>query len=471
MHIPNMAGFSPQRWRNVVDVMLEKTPGNSKLHRLRIIALQESDFNQNNRLAIGRPVMHHLEDTKMLPQIQHGSCLAKLCITAVLNKQLQLEITRYQKTPIAYIENDATGCYNRIVNPLVLLFLRKIGVPSNIVQSLAETWEHTFHRIKTMYGVSNAQYQNTLEFFLFGPGQGSTIGPLLWLICFLLIVRSLSLQTPKMNIKSVDQKTKVSLRGDAFVDDAGLGCTLDLPVAADDHLVCRTTPLVVVALQELAQQWERLLFSTGGDLNPQNCFWFLLSWQWKGRKCTLDTSLTMPASLHLRAGNNLSTPIEIKWIEPMGSYRTLGVHISPSGSNMGALAVMTEITLDYAQAITGSHLNRANILTSLIQHLLPRLRFQMPALSLTEADCNKLLTPILKATLPRLHVNRNTARSIVHGPLLLGGMALPHLFTVQGIDKLHLFLGHLRLGDDTGKLKYKLTYPMCSFSVAPPNFS
>jgi hypothetical protein len=52
--------------------------------------------------------MHHLEDDNLLPEMQHGSRPAKLCITAVLNKQLQLEIKRYQKKPIAYIENDAT---------------------------------------------------------------------------------------------------------------------------------------------------------------------------------------------------------------------------------------------------------------------------------------------------------------------------------------------------------------------------
>jgi hypothetical protein len=99
-----------------------------------------------------------------------------------------------------------------------------------------------------------------------------------------------------------------------------------------------------------------------------------------------------------------------------------------------------------------SHLTRADTLTSYVQHLLPKIRYQLPALSLSTADCNKLMTPILKAALPKLHLNRNTARSIVHGPVTLGGMALPHLATVQGIDKLHLLLGHTRLEDDTGKL-------------------
>jgi hypothetical protein len=55
MNIPLTAGFSPNRWRQIIDVMLEKKPGDHRIHRLRIVALQESDFNQSNRLAIGRP--------------------------------------------------------------------------------------------------------------------------------------------------------------------------------------------------------------------------------------------------------------------------------------------------------------------------------------------------------------------------------------------------------------------------------
>jgi hypothetical protein len=45
---------------------------------------------------------------------------------------------RYTRTSVAYIENDATGCYERITNPLVLLYLRRKGVPLPIINSLAE---------------------------------------------------------------------------------------------------------------------------------------------------------------------------------------------------------------------------------------------------------------------------------------------------------------------------------------------
>jgi hypothetical protein len=274
MYIPHISGFSPQRWRQVFDMMLDKSPGNSKIHRLRIVTLQESDVNQGNRLAFGRPIMSHLESAILLPAMQHGSRAAKLCISAALNKQLQFEIQWYKKQPIVYIKNDATGCYDRIVNPLVLLFLRKIGVLWNTVKSLASTWESTTHRIRTMYGVSAEHYINHLDYFLFGPGQGSTIGTLLWLICFLLMVRALGNTTPSLFFRSVDKSIVSVSRGDAFVDDASLGCTMTITNSTDTQPIQPAIPELTKSLATLAQRWECLLYSTGGALNLQKCFWF-----------------------------------------------------------------------------------------------------------------------------------------------------------------------------------------------------
>ncbi len=441
MSIPLTAGFSPTRWQQVIDVMLEKKAGDHRIHRLRIVALQESDFNQSNRLAIGRPLQRLVEQLNLAPDMQHGSRASKLCHSAVLNKQLTFEIHRYNKQPLAYIENDAVGCYDRIVNPLVLIFLRILGLSPSVVASLATTWEATYHRVRTMYGISEEVYSNHPNNLLYGPGQGSTIGPFLWLLCFILIFLSLGPGIPNIKLQAVDRTTSIDFVGEAFVDDAGLGV----------NTTNKPPQELVKDLQVVAQRWEKLLFSTGGALNLSKCFWFLLAWRWENGKPTLHTAATAPGILQMTSENE-STPITVPRIEPTSSFRTLGVHISPSGTNTGALKVLENIVLDYCSLVRGSHFTRQEALTSYIQYLLPKVRFQPPLLSLNQQDCDKLMSKILMALLPKLHVNRNTARSIVFGVEKYGGLGLPNLYIVQGVDKLKLFLGHLRIQDRTGNL-------------------
>jgi hypothetical protein len=45
MSIPFQVRILPHRWKKVTDIMLEKSPGDSRCHRLQIIALFESDLN------------------------------------------------------------------------------------------------------------------------------------------------------------------------------------------------------------------------------------------------------------------------------------------------------------------------------------------------------------------------------------------------------------------------------------------
>ncbi len=118
-----------------------------------------------------------------------------------------------------------------------------------------------------------------------------------------------------------------------------------------------------------------------------------------------------------------------------------------------------EIATQYASVISGSHLSRREALTSYIQYILPKHRYQPRLLSMTKQQCDKVMTVLLKALLPKLHVNRNTARSIIYGPESLGGLALPDIYTLQGSDYLQLFLGNLRIQDRTANLIHiNLTY-------------
>jgi hypothetical protein len=155
----------------------------------------------------------------MLPDMQFGSRSGKRCSSAVLKKVLSHDHVRILKHMAAYIENDAIGCYNRLVNNLILMVLQKLGLPSSISHTLSKLWDSTIHLIKTTYGTSSVTYGHTPEHPLYGPGQGSMCGPLFWLLCYWLIVESVDPSLKVATYVSACRSILVQLTGVSFVDD------------------------------------------------------------------------------------------------------------------------------------------------------------------------------------------------------------------------------------------------------------
>jgi hypothetical protein len=166
--------------------------------------------------------MHHLEDTKIIGEMQYGSWPGKQCRSTILHKVLLNDISRWMKSPLACIENDSMGYYDRLVNGLVLLFLRKFGFHPSITSCFSHLWDNTCHFIKTQYGTSTVHYSSSLSCPLYGPGQGSTCGPLFWIICYVAILHSLDPRLTQAVFLSVCRRVKVQTNGGSFMDDSGL---------------------------------------------------------------------------------------------------------------------------------------------------------------------------------------------------------------------------------------------------------
>lgn len=114
--------------------------------------------------------------------------------------------------------------------------------------------------------------QNSEAVSLFGPGQGSTLRPFLWLLLFCFIAEALGISTPIMDFNSANNSIQLSNPGEAFIDDSFLGCTslhLDQRNLFFQENQILHKEFAISNLHIPAQRWERLLFPIGGALNLQ----------------------------------------------------------------------------------------------------------------------------------------------------------------------------------------------------------
>jgi hypothetical protein len=105
--------------------------------------------------------------------------------------------------------------------------------------------------------------------------------------------------------------------------------------------------------------------------------------------------------------------------------------------------------------MAASRLPREAALLSYNIYLLPKLGYPLPALTFTEAaeaECHSLQSPTLMAFLPKIQLNRHTARSIMFDSIQYGGLCIKSLYSIQSLGQLTLFVGHSRAQDKTSKL-------------------
>jgi hypothetical protein len=75
-------------WKVVVNTMIEKEPGNPKIHRLRVIHLYEAGYNLILSVK-WRHLLHLACDNQFLNESQYGSRPGKEAMDAVFVRELE----------------------------------------------------------------------------------------------------------------------------------------------------------------------------------------------------------------------------------------------------------------------------------------------------------------------------------------------------------------------------------------------
>ena len=169
-------GHVLERWKTIINTMIFKETGNYQIHRLRVIHIYEADFNLilavkwcqllqlgiiNKGLFGGRP-----------------GCEAQ---SLTFLEELKYDISFMTRRTLFNFDNDATSCYDRIIVSLASLINRKYGLHRKVVANHASTLLQARFHLRTLSGISEQYYSHTVQFPIYGSGQGSGNSPGIWL--------------------------------------------------------------------------------------------------------------------------------------------------------------------------------------------------------------------------------------------------------------------------------------------------
>ena len=440
-------GIILDRWLNITNVMIEKIPGNPLYHKLRVIHLFEADMNLALGILWSQRIMKQAERKRALGEQQFGSRKGKSAEDVVLLKQLTYELMNITKTDGGTFDNDAKACYDRIIINMMSICSQRLGMPITCAKLHAEILQKAKYYLKTTLGISEASYSNSESHPLYGPGQGGTTSAFAWAI---IVAVLLAIMKRRTGVQFSDPKSKTLTQRvmDAFVDDTTAWVNFFLK-----SLENRERNLIndiVTELTATAQQWEELLYASGGALELSKCFYYLIHWKFdKNGNAKIDDSDLQPIRIRNSTNGQI---VDIKQLKCNEAHRTLGVKISPSCSMKEELQRLRAISQKFTAQTTAATLTRSQARKAYQSIYLGRIQYGITASTLKKQDYHDIQSPAIRALLPKLGYNRNTPTPVVYGPIDQGGMGIQDLYALQGAKKTMTVIENSRSNTSVGKM-------------------
>ena len=424
------------RWKTVVNMMILKEENNTKIHRLRVIHLYEADYN----LLLGvkwRNLIHHTVDNNLLHPSQYGGIPGRDSITPVFITEMQYEIARATRKPLITLDFDATSCYDRIIENIASLAARSFGQHHQLCFVHARHLQQARYLLKTQLGISDTSYSHSRLFPIYGTGQGSANSPVIWCLISCRLFEAYETYCHGATFSSPCGKhtTKSNMLG--FVDDTSAAVN-------DFQNHYATIETLFPKAQFDAQLWSNVLSSSGGALELPKVNYHAIYFDFENSG---TPTMQEPAPHHRlevdgHDGNGL---IELTPLSPNKARKMLGCYSAPTGSTQAALKHIRSNAISRATTIFNSHLDAKCVWRYYHGMFLPSITYSFPANSIAKQDLDKIQSQTTRLFLPRLGYNRNTAKAIVYGPNIYGGIGMRNLWHEQGLAKLDTLVKHLRV--------------------------
>jgi hypothetical protein len=285
INIPTATGFTPERWKTVVNAMLEKIPGKPYLHKLRVIHLLEADYNLTLKNIFGRRLLRNCEQYGTLGDFQDGFRKGRSTTRTLLHNELLCDYNKRLRIDFYIGMTDISACFDRILPPIISLLNRRNGCPKEAVKMHANTLKEAKYFLKTQQGLSTDYYSNETS-PVYGNGQGAGDSPSQWsqesAMLFQLYQKRVAGATMSNNHGNIMARIPLA----AFADDTNLLGN------NDDN--SKNKEALTDEVKSAFYNWNGLLHATGHSMELSKCACYLAFWDFQED----GYAFTIPPSEH-----------------------------------------------------------------------------------------------------------------------------------------------------------------------------
>ncbi len=241
---------------------------------------------------------------------------------------------------------------------------------------------------------------------------------------------------------------KVEKISSGFVDDiTHLTNSFIQSLQGDDDLVILAQQTSVTA-----QRWEELLLhATGGKLELQKCFFYMMYWKFsKEGVAQLLNKDEIQCEVKIR-DSETGQEVLIEQQDCNEAHKTLGAMETPSGDHTREVARLREKARGIAQRISSATITRSEANIIYRSMYIPSIKKSFPAGVLSLKEAEQVQGAPIQALLSAMGYNPGMPRAIVFGPPESGGIGFRHLFAEQGTLKALTLIQQIRTDRSLGR--------------------
>ena len=437
------------RWRLATQLMLEKGKGPA-IENLRIIQLLEADMNWLLRFLWGRKLNYHAQAEGAYNENQFA-VPGKLCCSAILNKVLFFDLMRQTRQCGALMDNDATAAFDRVLPALCVVTCRQLGMPREAQRFFFRILRQMEYTVTTAHGQSKITYKANEDPDELGQGViqgGGASGPNYASQQHPVLKAVEKNCTPAVFRHASKAKKRFKRWVTGFADDMSLLLNAFGIISTQNESRLPILRRLRDTLQTNVARYEEYFAHAGGALNLRKCFYYLFNFEWTGSKWQYQLNCNMqidPIQITPTTLDNSGVPHTMEWLEANDARRTLGSFVAPDGSSSKQLEILHGHLKEWKKAL--QNINSANLQAKWISFknvFSAKIMYPMIGHNFSEDDLHPIQQQVDKELLHILGLNEHFPRAVLRAPLKYGGMGCATFHAQHVIDKVILFLHHIR---------------------------